>query len=139
MMTPRRPYFIRAMYEWISDNNFTPYIAVNAELRGVGVPQNYVRDGKIVFDISYKATNKLRLGNDAVEFEARFNGKITHIYIPINAILAIYAKENNLGMVFTAEDIENYESSFDTGHEQLTTNKKSGHLKLIQGKEEDKD
>lgn len=130
MMTPRRPYFIRAMYEWISDNNFTPYIAVDAELSNVCVPQKYIKDGKIIFDISFKATNKIRTGNDAIEFEARFSGKILHIYIPINAVLAIYAKENGLGMVFTPEDIENYQNS----QPEIETPKQNfAHLKLIKG------
>jgi stringent starvation protein B len=141
MMTPRRPYFIRAIYEWISDNHLTPYIAVDAELPNVSVPTDYVKDGRIVFDISFTATNKLRTGNDAIEFEARFSGKIEHIYIPINAVMAIYAKENSLGMVFTPEDIENYKSlESDSSHEPITSiKKKFTHLKLIQDQEEDKE
>ena len=130
MMVPKRPYFIRAMYEWISDNNFTPYIAVDAEVPNVCVPERFIKNGRIIFDISFKATNKLRTGNDAIEFDARFSGKIAHIYIPINAVLAIYAKENGLGMVFTPEDIEGSSSEHKPAAE-----KKPPHLKLIQGKE----
>ena len=119
----------------------TPYIAVDAELPYVSVPMDYVNDGRIVFDISFTATNKLRTGNDAIEFEARFGSKVEHIYIPINAVLAIYAKENSLGMVFTDEDIENYNlQQSDSAHEPITTAKKKfTHLKLIQDQEEDKD
>jgi stringent starvation protein B len=141
MMTPRRPYFIRAMYEWISDNHLTPYIAVNAELPNVNVPQNYIKDGRIVLDISLNATNKLRTGNDAVEFDARFGGKVTHVFIPINAVLAIYAKENNLGMIFSHEDIENYEFILEEEDQKSSTtnNKQAAHLKLIHGKDDDKE
>jgi len=140
MMTPRRPYFIRAMYEWICDNNFTPYIAVNADLPYVSVPKDYVKDGRIVFDISFNATDKLRTGNDAIEFNARFSGKVFHIYIPINAVLAIFAQENNLGMAFTAEDIENYQlpQSSDAQKDFSSIKKSPIHLTLVKGEEEKK-
>jgi stringent starvation protein B len=138
MMTPKRPYLLRAIYEWISDNNFTPYIAVNAELDHVIVPTDYIQNGRIVFDISFTATNKLRIGNDAVEFEARFAGKIFHVYIPSNAVLAIYSKENGSGMAFTAEDIENYQLPSSTSEAKPIKDKeKPTHLKLIKNQEKE--
>jgi len=139
MMTPRRPYFIRAIYEWIGDNNCTPYIIVNTKIDNVNIPLNYAKDGRIVLNISLTATNKLRIGNDAIEFEARFGGKITYVYVPINAVLAIYAKENNLGMIFTPEDIENYELPSHQTPPATTSQQNPPHLKLLQDNDEDDD
>jgi stringent starvation protein B len=103
-MTSSRPYLIRALYEWITDNNLTPYIVLNANDPNLIAPQQYVSDGKIVLNISAIAIHGLALGNEAIEFKARFSGKINHIYAPIPSVLAIYAKENGQGMVFNEED-----------------------------------
>ena len=103
-MTSTRPYLIRAFYDWIVDNNCTPHIVVNAGTKGVEVPLEYVDGGQIVLNIAMSAVQGLRLGDVAVEFQARFGGHIRTIYAPINAILAIYAKENGRGMVFAEED-----------------------------------
>lgn len=103
-MTSSRPYLIRALYEWISDNGMTPYILVDAEFEDVVVPTQYVDKGKIVLNISLTAVENLSLGDSAVELDARFDGKPMQIYAPIDAVLAIYARENGKGMVFGEDD-----------------------------------
>lgn len=102
-MISNRPYLIRAMYDWICDNGWTPYVIVNAQFPDVQVPVRFVQDGKIVLNISADATQKLLLNNTAIEFDARFDAKIWHIYVPVDAVLAIYARENGQGTMFEAE------------------------------------
>jgi len=102
-MSSSRPYLIRALHEWISDNQFTPYLLVDAEQDDVSVPRQFVQDGKIVLNISWDAVRELNIGNDGIEFNARFSGSPMHVTVPINAALAIYARENGQGMVFVAE------------------------------------
>ncbi len=103
-MTPNRPYLLRAFYEWIVDNNCTPYLVVDATLPGVKVPLQHVKDGQIVLNISPGAVGNLLLGNDAVTFNARFSGNPFALYIPQRAVLAIYARENGAGTMFTPEE-----------------------------------
>jgi stringent starvation protein B len=103
-MTPNRPYLLRAFYEWIVDNNCTPYLVVDATLHGVKVPLQHVKDGQIVLNISPGAVGNLLLGNDAVTFNARFSGNPFALYIPQRAVLAIYARENGAGTMFTPEE-----------------------------------
>ncbi len=103
-MTSTRPYLIRAFYDWIVDNDCTPHIVVNAMHQEVMVPQEYVEGGQIVLNIAVSAVSGLLLGDQAIEFQARFGGKIRKIYAPVNSILAIYAKENGRGMVFAEEE-----------------------------------
>lgn len=105
-MTSTRPYLIRAFYDWIIDNDCNPYIVINANYENVNVPEEYVEAGQIVLNIAVSAVNGLVLGDQAIEFQARFGGKVRQIYAPINAIVAIYAKENGRGMVFTEEEEE---------------------------------
>ena len=103
-MTSSRPYMVRALYEWIVDNDFTPHIVVNAQASGALVPQQYVnKDGQIVLNIAPRAVAALELGNKAVSFNARFGGIPTDIYVPCHAIMGIYARENGQGMMFDAE------------------------------------
>lgn len=102
-MTPTRPYLVRAFYEWIVDNNCTPHIVVNASTKGIDVPKHYVENGQIVLNVAMDAVQALLLGNDAISFEARFNGIVHHVYVPIGAVMAIYARENGRGMVFAEE------------------------------------
>lgn len=99
-MTSSQPYLIRAIYDWIIDNNFTPYLLVNAENEYAMIPREYVEDGKIVLNINPSAISDLQLGNDYIMFNARFSGKAMEVSIPIIAILAIYARENGQGMMF---------------------------------------
>jgi len=105
-MTSSRPYLIRAMYEWIVDNNLTPYLLVDAEQEGVEVPLGYVEDGKIVLNVGPGASRDLDLGSDIVTFSARFNGNAMWVTAPVPAVLAIYAKENGQGMMFNGEEQE---------------------------------
>lgn len=103
-MTSSRPYFVRALYEWIADNSLTPYLVVQARAEGVEVPQQYVnKEGQIVLNIASRAVMNLQLGNDAVTFNARFGGIPTDIFVPCHAILGIYARENGQGMMFEPE------------------------------------
>lgn len=102
-MTSSRPYLLRAMYDWISDNGLTPHILVNAAESGVQVPHQHVQEGKIILNVSAQAARHLRIGNDRVEMEARFGGVTTPVSVPLNAVLAIYARENGQGMVFNEE------------------------------------
>jgi stringent starvation protein B len=103
-MTHLKPYLIRAIYEWILDNEFTPHLLVDANHQDAMVPEQFVQDGQIVLNVRPAAIDALSLGNDAIEFNTRFNGKSTYIYVPIGSVMAIYAKENGKGMVFEAEE-----------------------------------
>ena len=97
--TSTRPYLIRALYEWCTDNGFTPYVAVQVD-DTVQVPREYVKDGEIVLNISFDATSSLKLGNDFIEFSARFAGTAREIMVPVDRVIAIYARENGQGMAF---------------------------------------
>lgn len=103
-MTTNRPYLLRALYEWIVDNGLTPHILVDAEADGVDVPEHTVQKGKVVLNIVSSATEQLQLDNDAIHFKARFSGKPHQIYVPIAAVIAIYARENGQGMMFAQDD-----------------------------------
>ena len=94
-----RPYLIRALYEWCTDNGFTPFIAVLVD-ESVRVPNEYVKDGEIVLNISFDATSALQLGNEFIEFKGRFGGVAREILVPVDRVLAIYARENGQGMAF---------------------------------------
>jgi stringent starvation protein B len=98
-----RPYLIRALYDWCSENGFTPYVAVKVDA-SVQVPREYVQGGEIVLNVSMDATSSLKLGNDFIEFKARFGGKPRDIMVPIHRVMAIYARENGQGMAFPVND-----------------------------------
>jgi len=97
----RRPYLLRAMHEWISDSGCTPHVIVDALQSGVEVPAAYVKDGKIVLNLSVSATQRLQLKNDGVRFGARFAGVVHQVYVPMQAILGVYARETGEGMIFS--------------------------------------
>ena len=101
-MTSSRSYIARALYEWILDNDCTPYILVDATRRGVEVPREFVRDGQIVLNISPAAVRALVMDSDVVTFDGRFGGEALTIAVPVDALMAIYARENGQGMVFEA-------------------------------------
>jgi len=103
-MTSSRPYMVRALYEWIIDNDMTPYLLVDAMMAGVQVPQQFIEDGKIVLNISPSATEDMILGNQLIEFSARFSGAEQIVSVPTEAVLAIYARENGQGMLFAEEN-----------------------------------
>lgn len=102
-MTSSRPYLIRALHEWVLDNGMTPHILVNAEAEGVQVPRQFVENGKIVLNISPASVINLELGNDYVSFNARFSGQPMDVFLPVSAVIALYARENGQGMVFAEE------------------------------------
>lgn len=102
-MTSRRPYLIRAVNDWIVDNGMTPYILVNAGFPGTDVPGQFVKDGKIVLNISAAAVHGLSLGMQEISFSARFSGKPCNVRVPVGAVLAVYARENGEGMVLPVE------------------------------------
>ncbi len=98
-----RPYLIRALYEWCTDNGFTPYVAVKVD-QTVQVPREYVQGDEIVLNISYDATSSLKLGNEFIEFKARFGGQPRDIMDPVGRVMAIYARENGQGMAFPIDE-----------------------------------
>lgn len=103
-MTSSRPYIVRALYEWILENDCTPYVLVNAMADRVQVPQQFVKNGQIVLNISPLAIMDLLVENEAVSFNGRFAGVPMEIYVPIGAVMGIYAKENGQGMMFDIEE-----------------------------------
>ena len=94
-----RPYLIRALHDWCTDNGFTPYLAVHVD-RSVQVPMEYVKNNEIVLNVGFEATSGLKLGNDFIEFRARFGGMARDILVPVGHVVAIYARENGQGMAF---------------------------------------
>lgn len=113
-ITSTRPYLIRALYEWCTDNGFTPYVAVRVN-DGVQVPREYVKNGEIVLNISFDATSSLKLGNDFIEFKARFAGVARDILVPVARVIAIYARENGQGMAFPLDE----QNQDESGGEQV--------------------
>ena len=104
-MKSNRPYLIRALYEWIVDNNCTPYIVADTNMPNVIVPQGFAEDGQIVLNISLSAVKHLLMDNEGVSFEGRFSGIVQRPYLPIISIKAIYAKENGYGMFFESDPL----------------------------------
>ncbi|EGU61810.1 ClpXP protease specificity-enhancing factor [Vibrio nigripulchritudo ATCC 27043] len=103
-MTPRRPYLVRAFYEWLVDNDLTPHLVVDATLPGVRVPQEFIQDGQIILNIAPRAVGNLEMGNDAITFNARFGGRPHSVIAPLYAVHAIYARENGAGTMFEPEE-----------------------------------
>lgn len=136
-MTPNRPYLLRAFYEWIVDNNGTPYLVVDATFAKVKVPQQFVQNGQIVLNTAPSAVGNLQLGNDAVTFNARFGGQPFALYIPVQAVLAIYARENGAGTVFTLDEEDDEAEVFadalddDPEPPPAPKPKKVSHLKVV--------
>lgn len=140
MATSSRPYLIRALYEWIVDNGWVPHLLVDAQVKSVQVPEQYVgNDGRIVLNISPDATRGLLIGNDRIVFTTRFSGVSYQVFVPPAAVKAIYAKENGEGMAFPEEEltvdnneIVNIDSSESPAPPKLkkTTHRKP-HLKVV--------
>jgi stringent starvation protein B len=103
-MSSNRPYLLRAIYDWITDNNLTPYVLVDATREGVRVPPQVVKNGQVVLNLAMRAVANLDLGNEWISFQARFSGVSHAILIPVQAVLALYAQENGQGMMFPAEE-----------------------------------
>lgn len=121
-MTPRRPYLLRAFYEWLVDNELTPHLVVDATLPGVRVPEEFVQDGQIILNIIPRAVGNLELGNEAVTFNARFSGRPHSVIVPMYAVQAIYARENGAGTMFEPEDA--YQVDMDS--EEVLPNQVTG-------------
>ena len=107
----KRPYLIRAMHEWMGDNSHTPHIVVDTSIDGVNVPDEHIKDGKIILNVSDTAAHNLKLTNDAVSFRARFGGVPFDVWVPMQSVLGIYARETGQGMIFShdAEPAERIE------------------------------
>jgi len=138
-MTPKRPYLLRALYDWIVDNQLTPHLVVDATIVGTKVPQQFVKDGQITLNISPSAVVGLQLLDDAIRFNARFSGQPMEVIVPMTAALALFARENGAGAMFEAEPqldkmpVEEppEESSGGTGQSEEKTKSKRPNLKVI--------
>jgi stringent starvation protein B len=103
-LTPKRPYLLRALHQWMTDNDQTPHIVVDATVAGVQVPEQHVKDGRITLNVSYSATSHLELGLDAVTFDARFGGVPRRVWIPLPAVVGVFARETGEGLVFPTDE-----------------------------------
>ena len=126
-MTPNRPYIIRGLYDWIVDNGMTPYLMVDAGYPNTHVPEKYIKDGKVVLNISTASVKELDLGNELILFNARFSGQPIKIRVPIDAVMAIYARENGNGMIFAEETI----MSENTTEDVKAPEKRNPNLKIV--------
>ena len=137
-MTSHRPYLLRALYEWIADNDMTPHLLVDAGQPGVQVPPHTIRDGKVVLNIAARAVSTLELGNEAVRFTARFGGVSHPVSVPVSAVLAIYARETGQGMALPedsgptdAGDEPPMPPSDPGGGDEPAPPKRGGHLRIV--------
>ena len=129
-MTSSRPYLVRAIFQWISDNGMTPHLLVDVSVEGVQVPAEHVQNGKIILNIAPMAVSGLVLGDDEVTFSARFSGSSRSIIIPVDAVLAIYAKENGQGMMFNEGDQNTPPPGMDQPDPDQPPPRRS-HLKVV--------
>lgn len=136
-LTPTRPYLARAIYEWICDNNLTPYLLVDATRPYTDVPVQFIQDGQIVLNIVPHAVHQLLMSNEAISFSARFSGVSQDIYVPIGAVLGLYAKENGQGLFFDPEEYSNAQTeenaleSNEKETQQSETPKKKPSLRIL--------
>ena len=128
-MTSNRPYLLRALYDWICDNHLTPYLLVDTSGENLTVPLDFVEDNRIVLNISPSAVRDLDLSNDFINFKARFSGKSMNVYFPVDAVLAIYAKENGRGMIFPEEDLEAEANNEEVSESKAGKKKEKGDVK----------
>jgi stringent starvation protein B len=124
----KRPYLIRAMHEWMGDNGHTPHIVVDASVDGVNVPQEHVKDGKIILNISDTAAHNLKLNNAAVSFRARFSGVPFDVWVPMKSVLGIYARETGQGMIFS-HDSEPVDE--EVSEPEVENTRSRPHLKVV--------
>ncbi|PIE47009.1 MAG: ClpXP protease specificity-enhancing factor [Gammaproteobacteria bacterium] len=120
-LSPTRPYMVRAIFQWIEDNHLTPYLMVDATHNQAKVPVEYIQDGRIVLNIASAAVGAMAMENDFISFKARFGGVSQEIWVPMQAVMGIYAKENSQGMFFDPNEYDNYqptESSEVKSHSQ---------------------
>jgi len=132
-MTSSRPYLVRAIYQWIVDNGMTPHLLVDVDVDGVQVPPEHIQNGKIILNIAPMAIGSLVLGDTEITFSARFSGKSLAIYVPIGAVLAVYAKENGQGMMFSEDDgaISSPDDGDDPGPETDPDKPKRPGLRIV--------
>lgn len=130
-LTPNRPYLLRAYYDWLMDNQLTPHVVVDAFVKGTQVPQQYVKDGQIVLNIAASAVGNLQIGNEFVEFNARFGGVPQQVLLPMASIVAIYARENGAGTVFDIEDAYLVEEEAESTLSVIETNEKPTDRKSV--------
>jgi stringent starvation protein B len=132
-MSSNRPYLLRAVYEWISDNGLTPYLLVDARQPGVRVPAHAIKDGQVVLNVAMRAVAELEIGNETVRFSARFNGVSQQVHVPVPAVLAVYAQENGQGMMFPPEaaPAEPAASSSDSAPEPDKPQRKGPQLRVV--------
>lgn len=132
MISPKRPYFVRAMHEWLTDNDFTPYLMADIHTPNVLAPTEYAQDGKLVLAISYKATNNLVIDNDGLSFQGRFGGVSKDVWIPMQAVVGIYAKEDpSEALFFDPTEYDGYappDTEDDDGDDEPP---QGGHLKFV--------
>lgn len=127
-LSSTRPYLLRAMHEWMTDNNQTPLVVVDAEFEGVVVPREHVKDGRIVLNIAWTATRNLELGNDDISFQARFSGVPHAVTLPLAAVKGIYARESGQGMVFQDEPgLDDARQERDGGQSAAAQPQDAGH------------
>ena len=126
-MTSNRPYLLRALYEWIGDNGMTPHVLVDADMEGVDVPEHSIQKGKVILNIDPAAVRDLHLGNEWLTFNARFAGRSCDVVVPIDAVLAIYCKENGQGMMFAQEE----PSDDPDGSDDTSGPEKRPHLEIV--------
>lgn len=134
-LSPTRPYLARAIYEWICDNQLTPYLLVDATQPNTMVPEQFVKDGQIVLNIAPHAVHQFHISNDAISFSARFGGVARDLYIPIQAVLGIYARENSQGLFFDPEEYAHIQSEENPLQsepaEETDTAKKKPNLRIL--------
>ena len=140
-MSSSRPYLVRALVEWINDNQLTPHLQVDASVPGVRVPAFAVREGKVTLNIAPRAVAHLSIDNEAIRFQARFGGVSHAVYVPMAAVEAVYARENAQGMVFPPElptaaiasstDVPEEPDSGDAGSNDPGASKKPPHLRIV--------
>jgi len=133
-MTPTKPYLIRAIYEWINDNDLTPYLNIDTTIPSVMVPQQHIKNNSITLNIAATASHELLIDNEAITFKARFGGIAQNIYIPISAVAAIYAAENGQGMAFPKEEDQHLQDKVKVKPKK----KPAMQLKVISGGKDQK-
>lgn len=133
--TPTRPYLARAIYEWICDNQLTPYLLVDATQPYIEVPQQFVKDGQIVLNLAPHAVHQLQMSNESISFSARFGGVSKDIYIPISAVLGIYARENGQGLFFEPSEYADVHIEVNTSEtetqQEAKQSKKKPSLRIL--------
>ncbi|GAB3053909.1 ClpXP protease specificity-enhancing factor [Acinetobacter apis] len=132
IFSPTRPYLARGIYEWICDNQLTPYLLVDATQPNTDVPLQFVKDGQIVLNAAPHAVHQLHMSNDAITFSARFGGVSKDIFVPFASLLGIYAKENGQGLFFDPTEYDNYQAEEQPTPKAEEAPKKRSSLKIVE-------